>query len=118
VARLNRIGLNRLARHVVPWLPGFGLLHHRGRRSGLAYSTPICVFRRGRGLVVALTYGSESDWVRNVLAAGQCDIDMQGQRLHAAEPRLLGDEAARWLPAPVRFFLRVLHVNEYLELSC
>lgn len=40
LARANRVGLNRVVRFVAPWLPGFGLLIHRGRRSGRQFRTP------------------------------------------------------------------------------
>ena len=34
MARLNRVGVNRLLRHVAPRTPGLGVVVHRGRRSG------------------------------------------------------------------------------------
>ena len=63
---------NPLSRRVAGFLPGFAILTHRGRRSGTAYRTPINVFRRDGAWVVVLTYGSDVDWVKNVLAAGGC----------------------------------------------
>jgi hypothetical protein len=45
VARLNRNGLNRVMRHVAPWLPGLTVVVHRGRRSGRSYRTPVNLFR-------------------------------------------------------------------------
>src|SRR5262249_55894838 len=70
----NRPGLNRLPRHVAPWMPGFGVIVHRGRRSGHCYQTPVNVFSAGDGYVIALTYGPDTDWVKNVLAAGGCEL--------------------------------------------
>ena len=49
IARANRVGLNKVTRHFVPWLPGFGLLEHVGRKSGKTYTTPINIFRNGDG---------------------------------------------------------------------
>jgi deazaflavin-dependent oxidoreductase (nitroreductase family) len=50
---------------------GFGILTHVGRRSGKVYRTPVNVFRAQNGFIVALTYSSQSEWVKNVLASGQ-----------------------------------------------
>ena len=58
IAEWNKKGLNRVTRHVAPWMPGFGLVEHRGRKSGNVYRTPINVFRRDGGYVACLTYGA------------------------------------------------------------
>ena len=58
MARFNRQVLNHLTRPIARRLPGFGVIIHRGRRSGRTYETPVNVFRRGDGYVVALTYGA------------------------------------------------------------
>ena len=34
------------------------------------YRTPVVAFRRGRTLAVAVLYGEDSDWLRNVLSGG------------------------------------------------
>ena len=62
-----------------PWMPGFGVIVHHGRRSGLRYQTPVNVFSAGNGYVIALTYGPETDWVKNVLAAGGCELRTRGR---------------------------------------
>jgi deazaflavin-dependent oxidoreductase (nitroreductase family) len=74
IARWNRAGLNKVTRYITPWMPGFGIVQHRGRKSGREFSTPINIFRRDGGYVVCLTYGVKSDWMRNVLAAGECSV--------------------------------------------
>ena len=71
VARFNRLVTNRVTGPLAPWLPGFGIVVHTGRESGREYRTPVNVFRYQGAFVVALTYGSGADWVRNVLAAGR-----------------------------------------------
>src|SRR5215510_15016212 len=60
VGQWNKAGLNRLTRHIAPWMPGFGVIVHRGRRSGGRYQTPVNVFRAGNGYVIALTYGPDT----------------------------------------------------------
>ena len=44
VGRWNKVGLNRVTTHIAPRLPGFGVVVHRGRRSGRLYQTPVNVF--------------------------------------------------------------------------
>jgi deazaflavin-dependent oxidoreductase (nitroreductase family) len=117
VARANRYGLNPIVRRLAPHLPGFGVVVHRGRKSGREYRTPVNVFRRSGGFVVALTYGRESDWVRNVLASGGCALVTRGRSFHLSDPRLVHDEERRAVPVPVRFILGVIKVNDFLDLT-
>jgi deazaflavin-dependent oxidoreductase (nitroreductase family) len=117
VARANRVGLNRLTRHVAPWLPGFGVVVHRGRRSGREYETPVNVFRAPDGYVVALTYGKDSDWVRNVLAAGRAELRTHGRRVPVTAPRLYHDETQRAASDIARPVLHFLGVNDFLALK-
>ena len=78
--------VNPVTRRFAGRLPGFGLLTHVGRTSGRAYVTPINVFRRGDRYLFALTYGSEVQWVRNVLAAGGCTLRTRGRDVRLVEP--------------------------------
>ena len=68
VRRWNKAGLNKVTRRVAPWMPGLGVVVHRGRRSGSVYQTPVNVFAAQDGYVLALTYGPDTDWVKNILA--------------------------------------------------
>lgn len=107
---------NRLSRHVAGRLPWFALLHQRGRRSGRRYDTPLNVFRHGEVHVFALTYGSRVDWVRNVLAAGECTMTTRGRLVRLVEPELIFDPGRRLVPQPVRAFLGLLRVTEFLRM--
>ncbi len=69
LARFNRVVTNRVQGVWAPALAPWAVLLHTGRRSGRAYRTPVLAFRSGRHLVVALVYGRESDWLRNLTAA-------------------------------------------------
>ena len=71
LAKFNIAVTNRITSLFAGWLPGFGILTHVGRRSGKVYRTPVNVFRAQSGFIVALTYSSHSEWVKNVLASGQ-----------------------------------------------
>jgi deazaflavin-dependent oxidoreductase (nitroreductase family) len=99
-------------------LPYFGVLLHRGRTSGRPFRTPVNAFPAPGGFVVALTYGSATDWARNVLAAGGCEMVHRGRRLRLIAPRLLGREEGRsHVPAPVRPVLDLLEVDTFLRLD-
>jgi deazaflavin-dependent oxidoreductase (nitroreductase family) len=107
---------NRVSRGFAGWLPGFGILAYRGRSSGKAYRTPMNVFRYGDEYVLALTYGSDVQWVKNVVAAGGCELVTRGRTIRLTDPRLFVDPARRLMPQPVRFFLGLLRVTEFMRL--
>lgn len=99
-------------------VPGFAIVVHRGRRTGREYRTPVNAFRSPAGVVIALTYGPDRDWVRNVLAAGGCTIERHGRprRFHHPAVRQ-DDEALQHVPAPVRLALALLGVSAVLTLD-
>jgi deazaflavin-dependent oxidoreductase (nitroreductase family) len=116
LARFNRVVTNRIVRRVAGRLPGFAIVTHVGRRSGRAYRTPVNLFRPGDRYVIALTYGSDSQWVRNVLAAGRCEVVTRGARIALVEPEVIHDPGRALVPAPVRWILGALDVNEFMIL--
>ena len=116
LARFNLVVTNRVTGLAAGRLPGFAIVEHTGRRSGRRYRTPVNLFRSGDRFVVALTYGRGSQWVRNVLAAGGCEVRTGGRRLRLAEPEVVHDPERALVPAPVRVPLRLLRVDEFLVL--
>ncbi|HET6317792.1 MAG TPA: nitroreductase family deazaflavin-dependent oxidoreductase, partial [Chloroflexota bacterium] len=52
-------------------LPLYGVLVHRGRRSGKTYRTPVVVRPTADGFIIPLPWGEGTDWCRNVRAAGE-----------------------------------------------
>ncbi len=117
VARLNRVGLNRVTRRIAPWAPGFGVVAHRGRRSGNSYETPVNVFPTATGVRIALTYGADADWVRNVLAAGGCQLRTGGRTLTLTAPKVVRDPTRSGTRAFERRVLRALRVEDFLDLT-
>ena len=117
VARWNKVGLNRITRHVAPWMPGFGLVVHRGRRSGREYQTPVNVFQADDGFVIALTYGADTDWVKNVQAAGGCELRTRGRVLRVGSPRVYHDETRHGIRPLERQMLRLLGVADFLSVK-
>jgi deazaflavin-dependent oxidoreductase (nitroreductase family) len=116
MASFNRRVTNHLTRPVARRLPGFGVVSHTGRRSRRRYQTPVNVFDAPDGYVIALTYGADSDWVRNVLAAGGCELLTRGRRHDLTSPRIVQDERRHCVPPIVRPALRLLRVSEFMEL--
>ena len=117
LARFNRHATNRLTSLVAGWAPGFGILIHTGRRSGRVYRTPVNAFRDGDDYLIALTYGAEADWVRNVLADGGCALVTRRREVRLANPRLVTDATRRWAPLPVRAVLALIGAPQYLRLT-
>jgi deazaflavin-dependent oxidoreductase (nitroreductase family) len=117
VGRWNKAGLNKVTRHFAPWMPGFGVVVHRGRRSGREYRTPVNVFPAGTGYVLALTYGPDADWVKNVLAAGGCELLTRGHAVRLTDPRLYHDESRSGIRPVERQMLRLLGVADFVALT-
>src|SRR6266496_3681090 len=116
ITRFNRTILNRVLSPAAARLPAFGIVIHRGRKSGRTYRTPVNIFRQPDGYVVALTYGV-GDWVRNVLAAGECTLITRGRSYRMTQPRLVHDEERRAVPKILRFVGAVGNVSDFLYLS-
>ncbi|HEX8973000.1 nitroreductase family deazaflavin-dependent oxidoreductase [Oryzihumus sp.] len=82
----------RLAGH--RWFPAWAVLRHRGRRSGRAYAIPVAVLVTGDGFVICLPWGTQTNWVQNVLAAGGCGLRWKGRELRLTDPQLVGTDVA------------------------
>ena len=117
LARFNQKVTNPIARTLVTRVPGWGLVVHRGRRSGRAYRTPVAVFRRPGRVTIALTYGPGAEWVQNVLAAGGAVVERGDRRTRLVNPRVVHDPAHRLVPPWVRTFLRLLGSDAFLLLD-
>lgn len=55
------------------------VIHHVGRASGNEYRTPVGAVSTDDGFVIALPYGTEADWLKNVLAAGTATLVHEGE---------------------------------------
>jgi deazaflavin-dependent oxidoreductase (nitroreductase family) len=108
--------INPVTKHIAGWMPGLALLTHRGRKTGRSYQTPVNVFHRGNQFVFVLTYG-RSQWVNNVLAAGECQMRFKRTDVHLVNPEIIVDPTMTLVPAPVRFIGRLARVTELLRMS-
>ena len=88
---------DRLARTLAGrrWFPLWGLIHHRGRRTGRALTVPIAVVVTPDGFIVNLPWGARTNWVQNVLSAGGCTLRWKGVDHRVIDPQLLEAQAAR-----------------------
>jgi hypothetical protein len=74
------------------------------------------LFRRGNAYVFALTYGADVQWVKNVLASGELEARTMGRTVHLTDPQLFEDPTRHLMPLPVRFFLGLMRVTEFLRM--
>jgi deazaflavin-dependent oxidoreductase (nitroreductase family) len=80
--------LNPMLGPLLKRLPGFAVIRHRGRSSGKDYETIVSAYRKGSVLAIGLVHG-KTNWVKNVLAAGEADIHVGRKDLHLVNPRVL-----------------------------
>jgi hypothetical protein len=74
------------------------------------------VFRQPDGFLIALTYGRDSEWVKNVLSAGGCQLETRRLVYHSA-PTIVHDPTRRQFPLPVRMILWIVGANDFMRLS-
>lgn len=119
IRSMNKRFLNPLMRRLGVTSRGpFAVVRHTGRRSGRLYETPIIVMRRGDGFVIALTYGPQVDWYRNVLATGGCSLLWHGQEFKLEKPEPLEPETAlSAFPQPFRGILKLRRTMGFISLS-
>jgi deazaflavin-dependent oxidoreductase (nitroreductase family) len=99
------------------WMPILGILHHRGRRTGRAYATPLGMRPRGNSFIMPRTFGEDAAWYRNVLAAGGCRVTYRGKDYTLVEPEVIDYvTAAPAFPRYERLQFRLIGINEYLRL--
>ena len=65
------------------------IVRHVGRTSGRPYETPVETFATDDGFLVALPYGPDTDWLKNVLASGSATIVDDGNTYRVDQPQLV-----------------------------
>src|SRR4029077_1664686 len=108
VAAFHRAITNRIASRFAAHFPGFAIVINVGRKSGRLYRTPVNVFREPDGFLIALTYGRDSGWVRNVVAAGGCELETRHVKYHLSTPVIVNDRTRRRFPPLVRTVLGLI----------
>jgi deazaflavin-dependent oxidoreductase (nitroreductase family) len=96
---------------------------HVGRRSGRLYMTPAGARLAGDDvMLVPLTFGNRSDWVRNVQVEGGCRIRLLGRDYTATQPEFLSvaeaEPLARAAFSPMeRASFRLLGIRQVMRLQ-
>ncbi|MGB3333742.1 MAG: nitroreductase family deazaflavin-dependent oxidoreductase [Mycobacterium sp.] len=88
VDRLQIKYVNPVVKPLSKFIPGTSVITHRGRKSGKPYETVVTTYRKDGVLAIALGHG-KTDWVKNVLAAGEADVRLSRSELHLVNPRIL-----------------------------
>jgi deazaflavin-dependent oxidoreductase (nitroreductase family) len=98
------------------WNPIFAVAEHRGRKSGRQYATPVAARRVDDGFVIALAFGAQVEWYRNLVAAQGGTIRWRGRAYPVAAPKRI--EMVTALPAFMliqRLALRIARVDGYVR---
>src|SRR5256712_8219752 len=99
------------------WMRIVGVIHHRGRKTGRIYATPLGMRRTGDSFVMPLTFGDSAAWYRNVSASGSCEVTYMGRNYTLTEPEVIDYETAA--PAFPRYELlqfRFVGIAQYLRM--
>jgi deazaflavin-dependent oxidoreductase (nitroreductase family) len=101
------------------YMPIVGVVHHRGRKTGRSYATPLGVRPApGGGFVIPLTFSEASQWYQNILAAGWCVITYRATDHTVAAPVVVDRATAGpAYPRYERLALRLIGINEFLWLA-
>jgi deazaflavin-dependent oxidoreductase (nitroreductase family) len=83
--RSNRFFLKIAGRE----LRAYSIVTHRGRNSGREYRNPVGAYPLGDGFVIAVLYGSHSQWVRNVMANGSFTLRTKGRDHQLERPEII-----------------------------
>ena len=65
------------------------VVHHVGRTTGQPYETPVQAVATDDGFVIALPYGPNTDWLKNVLASGSATIAHDGADHRVERPEVV-----------------------------
>lgn len=116
--RINRDFTNHLVRPLAGLLPPLALVHHTGRKSGRSHRTPVLAFPVQGGTLTPLPYGTDTDWVLNLLAAGGGALEVRGRRSEMKNPRVVeAEDGLALVPGPLRPVLRLLNLPGFLLLD-
>jgi deazaflavin-dependent oxidoreductase (nitroreductase family) len=65
------------------------VVRHVGRTTGRSYETPVGAVATEDGFVIALPYGPNTDWLKNVLASGSATIVDKGHTYRVDRPQVV-----------------------------
>ena len=93
------------------------IIRHRGRTSGKAFETPVVAYVVDGAILVALPYGTNTDWYKNLRAAGGGEVVHEGVAYAVDAPEVVSlDEVRGTIPAGQQRTFRVFKVDQVLRL--
>lgn len=110
IARFNKVVTNRVQMLWAPRVAPWAVVVHTGRRSGREYRTPVLAFTRGSQVTIALPYGSDTDWVRNLLAADGGTIVQKGRESRLTGPAVIAPDETELPRYAAPLLRRLSHV--------
>ncbi len=119
VRRTNRATFNRHAMKTAG-TPGAwaSVIRHVGRKTGDVHQTPVQAVASDDGFVIALPYGTQSDWLKNVLASGSATIINEGETYRVVHPEIVpASLVARYFPAKDQRSHRLFHLEHCLRVQ-
>jgi hypothetical protein len=110
-SRANRIFMTISGR----WLRAYSIVRHVGRTSGREYQNPVSAYPLGDGFVMPVLYGTQSQWVRNVMAVGRFTLRTKGQDHLLERPELIPPKRAlAAYPLLLRWVIRGQRVEQFV----
>jgi deazaflavin-dependent oxidoreductase (nitroreductase family) len=92
------------------------VIRHQGRTTGRTYETPVWAMPTEDGFVIAIVYGSRTDWLKNVLASGTAAIVHEGDTHPVDQPEIVPMDSARaYFPATIQRTHRLVRVDGCLR---
>lgn len=110
----NRLAVRLAGTRLVPM---WARVRHTGRKSGTSYQTPVAVVAAPGVFYIALPWGRETDWVRNLRAAGGGSVVWKGTVYAVSDPTFVDkSEMLAAARAPQRQLLARFPVHDCLRL--
>jgi deazaflavin-dependent oxidoreductase (nitroreductase family) len=97
------------------WFRAYSIVRHVGRTSGRAYQNPVSAYPLGDGFVIPVLYGTQSQWVRNVMAAGRFTLRTKGRDYPLERPEVIPPaQALAAYPALLRRIMRSQQIQAFV----
>jgi deazaflavin-dependent oxidoreductase (nitroreductase family) len=97
------------------WFRAYSIVRHVGRTSGRAYQNPVSAYPLGDGFVIPVLYSTQSQWVRNVMAAGRFTLRTKGRDYPLERPEIIPPaQALAAYPALLRRIVRSQRTQDFV----
>lgn len=97
------------------WFRAYSIVQHVGRTSGRTYQNPVSAYPLGDGFAIPILYGSRSQWVRNVMAAGHFTLRTKGRDHLLERPEIIpAAQALTAYPALLRRVIKAQRTQSFV----